>query len=66
MFDAVFPNAPRRSRNRESMRHQCELIRDLRNRVFHFEPIWRSPDLIRRHEAIFTMIGWISPQMRST
>jgi hypothetical protein len=66
LIDTVFPHAPRRVRNRESMRRRCDAVRDLRNRVFHYEPIWHRPFLDREHADILSMIGWISPRMRST
>ena len=66
LLDAVFPNAPRRARNHETMRLRCDAIRDLRNRVFHYEAIWHRPHLAHEHAAILELIGWISPPMRST
>lgn len=64
MLHAVFPNAPRRARNRAAIRRQCDAIRDLRNRVFHYEAIWQRPTLDREHAAILALIAWISPEMR--
>ncbi|MGH2615979.1 MAG: hypothetical protein ACRDJC_12115, partial [Thermomicrobiales bacterium] len=66
MLQAVFPHAPRRFRSRDKLRRRCDAIRDIRNRVFHYEPIWHRPFLDREHAAILDLIGWISPQMSST
>lgn len=66
LLDAVFPNAPRRARNREAIRRRCNAIRDLRNRVFHYEAVWNRPRLAQEHAAILEFIGWISPSMRTT
>lgn len=60
----VFPHAPRRSRARSTIRSRLDSIRRLRNRVFHFEPIWRLPDLRQQHFDILETIGWISPAFR--
>ena len=57
----VFPHAPRWSRTRSTVRDRLDGIRRLRNRVFHFEPIWGLPDLQRQHGDILETIGWINP-----
>ena len=41
-------------------------IQELRNRVFHHEPVWHLPELERRHQEILETIGWISPAMLAT
>ena len=60
----VFPYAPRRSRERSVLRVRLDAIRRLRNRVFHFEPIWRLPELQQLHADILETIGWINPSFR--
>ncbi len=60
----VFPYAPRRSSTRRAIRSRLDSIRRLRNRVFHFEPIWRLPDLRQQHFNILETIGWINPKFR--
>ena len=59
----VFPHAPRRQRKVKNLRSQLEIIRRLRNRVFHHEPIWHLPELEEQHRQILETIGWISPAM---
>ena len=59
----VFPYAPRRFRTRSAIRPRLDSIRRLRNRVFHFEPIWKLPDLEQQHRDILETIGWINPTL---
>lgn len=63
MLRDVFPYATRRQAAREPLYQQLNRIRRLRNRVFHYEPIWHWPDLRNRHRLILQTIGWISPAM---
>ncbi|MDE2778985.1 MAG: hypothetical protein OXI91_04820 [Chloroflexota bacterium] len=60
----VFPYAPRQARTRSLLRARLDGIRRLRNRVFHFEPIWQLPDLSQQHIEILETIGWINPTFR--
>ena len=64
LIDAVFPNVPRTLRNRKLLSRRIERIRRLRNRVFHYEPVWKTPDLAQRHQQIHEALDWISPEMR--
>ena len=63
MLPSVFPFAPRRFRRRDELHSRLDRIRRLRNRVFHYEPIWHLPDLPEQHRLILETIGWISPAM---
>ena len=65
MLQDVFPYATRRQASREPVYQRLNRIRRLRNRVFHYEPIWHWPDLRERHRLILQTIGWISPAMLS-
>lgn len=60
----VFPYAPRRSSTRRTIRSRLDSIRRLRNRVFHFEPVWRLTDLRQKHLDILETIGCINPTFR--
>ena len=60
----VFPYAPRHLSTRGIIRRRLDGIRRLRNRVFHFEPIWNLPGLEQQHGIILETIGWISPALR--
>jgi hypothetical protein len=63
-LSAVFPHLPRTLRKRKLISRRVERIRRLRNRVFHYEPIWNKPDLEERHGQIDEALAWISPEMR--
>jgi len=62
----VFPNAPRRSFDRQIAWDHVDHIRLLRNRVMHYEPIWHRTRLSEDHSAILEALHWISPEMHAT
>ena len=62
----VFPAARRRDRKRSLLRDRFAVINDLRNRVFHYEPIGYRKTLGQEHANILQAIGWISPVMRDS
>ena len=39
------------------------MVLDLRNRVFHHEPIWHRANLAKQHDEILETIAWINPSM---
>lgn len=57
----AFPNAVGLSRKQISDRFTA--IKDLRNRVFHHEPIWYRPNLQQEHADTHQAIEWISPTL---
>ena len=57
---AVFSHAPATALSRSTVHARLNEIRDLRNRVFHYEPIWNRPGLVRLHADMLEIIGWIS------
>lgn len=60
----VFPRCPKPQRKRHTVSSALNQIRDLRNRVFHHEPLlWLSPVLIDQHELGLQTIGWLDPQL---
>jgi hypothetical protein len=63
-LDIVFPHIPRAMRTRRTISRRIERIRRLRNRVFHYEPIWNKADLHQRHQQILEALAWISPETR--
>ena len=65
LLKAVFPAMPNRLRTRRNLSQRLNKIRKLRNRVFHYEPIWQYPNLFQLHSEIWEAIGWISPDMLS-
>lgn len=48
-----------------AVRARLNGIRELRNRVFHYEPVWHWADLTHHHAEILETIGWISSEMKS-
>ena len=57
----AFPHAGPLSRKQAYDRFNT--IRELRNRVFHYEAIWNRPNLAGDHAGIREAIGWISPSL---
>lgn len=57
----VLPHLPRRYRTRQHVSAHLNGIRLLRNRVFHYEPVWHWGDLAQRHQDILVAISWVSP-----
>lgn len=66
LIDRVFPHVSRSSRNRRKLHRRCNGIRALRNRVFHFEPIWNYPTLKQEYADILEALDWISPTLHAT
>ena len=60
----AFPNASGWSRKQISDRFTA--IKDLRNRTFHYEPIWYRPNLRQEHSGTHQAVEWISPALHST
>lgn len=60
---AVFPHAPNSFLSRQVVHRRLNDIRVLRNRVFHYEPIWNRTGLATQHNAIVETIDWISPPL---
>jgi hypothetical protein len=63
MLRLSFPYMPPRFRTRKRVYDRFNKLRQLRNRVFHFEPIFDSPTLVHDHNAIVEAINWISPKL---
>lgn len=62
-ISTMFPHMPRTPEKISLIRKKLNLIRILRNRVYHYEPIWKSHDLKNKYEAIHEVIGWINTDM---
>lgn len=62
----AFPFAPPYYSVRRRVHRRVNTVRNLRNRVFHYEPIWHWNDLQLRHAEIIEVIGWINPTARSS
>lgn len=46
-----------------AIRSRFNKIRKLRNRVWHYEPIWHWQDLRQQHDDILDAISWIEPEL---
>ncbi|WP_159790609.1 hypothetical protein [Sodalinema gerasimenkoae] len=61
----IFPYALATERNFKELAPKLPLnILYLRNRVFHYEPIWQKPyDVSSKHQYIHKTLNWISPEV---
>ena len=59
LLRSAFPSMPNRIRTRKKLSNRLNKIRAMRNRVFHYEPIWNDASLAQKHEEIYETIGWI-------
>lgn len=59
----AFPRIPKQFRQRQPIHQHYNAIRELRNRVFHHEPLFDDRILRQRHGEINRGIGWISPRL---
>lgn len=66
LLGQVFPHATRSRQVPRHLEKRITRIRLLRNRVMHFEPIWRRRHLQQNHEEILEALSWISPVMHET
>ena len=58
--------SPRPVRSRNQLSPLLNRIRHLRNRVFHYEPIWHWGDLHEQHALALDLLGWLSPDLLAT
>ncbi len=61
---AIFPYALKKERSRDKIYELLTSIRNLRNRVFHHEPVWGYKDIEQRYNNIITVINWIDPNIK--
>jgi hypothetical protein len=59
----IMSGAPRWARTRQEFQRRLREIRDLRNRVFHHEPIWHWSNLAARHGEAHETLQWLSPEL---
>jgi hypothetical protein len=60
----AFPHAPITEQVQSKLAQRWTSIRDLRNRVFHHERIIHWGNLDQRHQSIFEIIEWMSPELQ--
>lgn len=63
LLESVVPGIPRKIRTRAELSRRLNDIRNLRNRVFHYEPIWYWSDLQAKHDKILEFTSWLNPSM---
>jgi len=56
----IFPNIPKKYKNRRHLSTTLNSVRYFRNRIFHFEPIFKSANLQNVHKDILIMIKWLN------
>jgi len=64
LLKPAFPYMPRALRTRKELSKRFHTVRQLRNRVFHHEPIWHWRDLTQQHQQILEALAWIEPAAR--
>ena len=61
LLKPTFPFLPKGQRTRPFLSRELNRIRLLRNRVFHYEPIWHWRDLSDQHNSITNLTRCLSP-----
>jgi hypothetical protein len=61
----VMSGAPRSVRTRAVFYERLDQVRNLRNRAFHYEPLWYWGDLDDHHARACEFLGWMSPEVAS-
>lgn len=59
----AFPRLPVPLQKRQVLSKRFRVIKELRNRVFHHEPIWHWRDLEAQYDQLLEAIGWINPEI---
>lgn len=63
IIKAVFPYAPPAAQQRTVVGPMVHRAKELRNRVFHHEPVLHWADLREQHQELHTVIRWVSPPL---
>ena len=67
LLAAAFPHAPVTHQPYRSRIHdRFDVLRKLRNRVFHYESIYDDPVLLQKHADMIDAIGWVSPTIQAS
>ena len=67
IFLDVFPNYKIKSsidQDKTFIALKIDNIRNFRNRIFHYEPIYNQSDLIKKHIDIFDVLTWLNEDMK--
>ncbi len=62
LLPSVFPSLPSGTQ-RAAIERRLNAVRELRNRVFHHEPIWQRADLDAEYDGILELCSWLSPEL---
>ncbi len=60
LLKPAFPFLPKGQKTRSYLSRELNRVRLLRNRVFHYEPIWHWRDLSNQHKSILNLISGLS------
>jgi hypothetical protein len=64
MLRLAFPHCPKKLRQRHLISTSLNGIRNLRNRVFHHEPLlWLKPTPVAVTEQAMQLLGWLDPRL---
>lgn len=55
----TFPQLPKSQHHRKRLKRRLDGIRNLRNRVFHYERVIHWKDLVNQHQGMLEAIGWM-------
>lgn len=55
--------SPKSIRSRNKLSPLINRVRHLRNRVFHYEPIWHWKDLREQYSLLLDLLAWFSPEL---
>jgi hypothetical protein len=56
----IFPNIPKKFATRRNLSERINTIRNLRNKVFHFDTIIHIKNLFEIHKELIEMIYWLN------
>lgn len=56
----IFPNIPNKNKSRKILSSKLNTIRYFRNRIFHFEPIFKNKNLNSVYIDVLNMIKWLN------
>ncbi|MGV8038860.1 MAG: hypothetical protein AB2L07_01845 [Thermoanaerobaculaceae bacterium] len=62
-MQSAFPLMPRSQRTRHVVHGRLDDLRNLRNRVFHHEPVWHWKDLPDKHHQLWEVTGWTNQEL---
>jgi len=63
LISKIFPDLKRKLRNRKAISHRLRDIRVLRNRVFHYEPIWHWQDLLDKQKELAEILTGLNSEL---